>query len=122
MNRLLLIALVLLGVTGVAKTSYAEFITAKMLATLCTSNSLPKQYQKFAKDSCNGTIRAYLEYDSGMKTHFKLKVPFCLSRGGSSLAGATSTFIGYLQQNPHHKKNPAAIVFAKTVASVSKCK
>jgi len=102
--------------------SKAEFVNAEMLAALCNYKSLPQQYQKFAKDSCNGTIRSYLEYNSAMKTHFKLKVPFCLSGGGATLSGATSTFIGYLQQNPQHKIKPAAIVFAEAMASVSKCK
>jgi hypothetical protein len=119
MKRVIAAVLVSLVLTGESR---AEVVTAETLAALCNYNSLPQQYQKFAKNSCNGTIRAYLEYNSGMKTHYKLKVPFCLSEGGSSLAGAASTFMGYLQQNPHHKKNPAAIVFAEAMGSVSKCK
>lgn len=99
----------------------AEIVTAEVLATLCNYSALPNEYQKFAKNSCNGTIRAYLEYNSAMKVHFNLKVPFCLSPGGASLGGATSTFLGYLQSHPDALKKPASIVFAEAMASVAKC-
>lgn len=111
-----LVSLVLMG------ESRAEVVTAEMLAALCNYNSLQQQYQKFAKIAVMEQSAHILKCNSGMKTHYKLKVPFCLSEGGSSLAGAASTFMGYLQQNPHNKKNPAVIVFAEAMGSVSKCK
>ena len=81
MKHSVLIALIMLGIAGFAKNSYVELVTTEMLATLCNYNSFPQKYKKFAKDSCNGTIRAYLEYNVGLKNHYKLKVPFCRSNG-----------------------------------------
>ena len=101
--------------------SMGEVTSAEMLETLCNYKSLPQEHKKFAKHSCYSIIRAYLEYNSAMKTHYKLMVPFCLADGGSTLEGAAATFLGYLQQNPQYKPRTAVVVFADAMALISKC-
>ena len=99
----------------------AEVVTADMLRATCSYEALPADIQKFAKDTCHTTIRAYLEYNSGMK-NMGFQVPFCLAPGGSSLQGARSTFLGYLAINPDVLNNPATLVFMAAMSEVSRCK
>jgi hypothetical protein len=99
----------------------AEVVSADMLRAACSWKSLPADFQPVAKNMCNTTIRAYLEYNASMKTHFGLTVPFCLAPGGSSLAGASAAFTGFLANNPAMRSEPAAIVFPLAMQSVSRC-